>query len=144
MPEPKDTAPNNKFMFFQNKGCPYWKCHTGVADEDFSCLFCYCPLTWLECPGPFTIFTDKHGHKRRDCSACNLPHNGLERSWKFIQRWLENPKPWNGEPQTEQRMKAAVHVEHPRKPSCPNCGSVNFSISARAASCLQCHHAWPV
>ena len=144
MPEPKDTAPNNKFMFFQNKGCPYWKCHTGVADEDFSCLFCYCPLTWLECPGPFTVFTDKHGHKRRDCSACNLPHNGLERSWKFIQRWLENPKPWNGEPQTEQRMKAAVHVEHPRKMSCPNCGSVNFSISARAASCLQCHHAWPV
>jgi Zn-finger protein len=115
MSEPKDLTTNNHYKFFQNKECPFWMCHTGVKEEDFSCLHCYCPLTWLECPGPYEVFTDKHGNKRKDCSACNLPHNGLEKSWNFIQHWLENPKPWDGQPQTEQRMKAAALVEHPRE-----------------------------
>lgn len=144
MPEPKDTAPNNNFMFFQNKECPYWMCHTGVPEDEFSCLHCFCPLAFLECPGPFEVFVDKHGNKRRDCSACNLPHNGLEKSWNFVNHWLENPKPWNGEPQTERRMKAAVHVEHPRKPSCPSCGSVDYDIGAGMAVCNACDHIWPV
>lgn len=138
MPEPKDVTQTANFKGFTHTACEFFPCHTGVKEpeKNFNCLFCYCPLTWLECPGPFTIFTDKHGNKRRDCSACNLPHNGLEKSWNFIQRWLENPKPWNGEPQTERRMKAAVHVERPRKPSCPSCGSVDYDIGAHGG--LRC------
>ena len=41
------------FDFFQNRACEYFPCHKGVADEDFNCLFCYCPLYLLgdECGG---------------------------------------------------------------------------------------------
>mgnify|MGYP003176167018 CR=1 FL=1 len=35
------------FDFFQNRACEYFPCHKGVADEDFNCLFCYCPLYLL-------------------------------------------------------------------------------------------------
>ena len=115
MPEPKDITENKAYMGFQNKACPFWMCHTGIKEEDFNCLHCYCALAFLECCGPYEVFTDANGIKRKDCSGCPLPHDGIEKSWKFIQRWLENPKPWNGEPQTERRMRAAVHVEHPRK-----------------------------
>jgi len=34
---------------------------------------------------------------------------------KVIKHPNENPKPWDGQPQTEQRMKAAALVEHPRE-----------------------------
>ena len=49
------------FDFFQNRACEYFPCHKGVADEDFNCLFCYCPLYLLgdECGGNFD---------------CTLPH----------------------------------------------------------------------
>ena len=114
MPEPKALTSNKAYMFFQNKECPFWMCHTGVEEKDFSCLYCYCPLAFLQCPGPYEVFTDKHGIKRKDCSACKLNHDGLERSWKFIQRWLEQPVTWDGSEQTERRMRAAVEVEHPR------------------------------
>jgi Zn-finger protein len=117
MSEPKDTTDGNAFKGFQNKACPFWMCHTGVKEEDFSCLFCYCPLVFLECPGPYEVFTDANGVKRKDCSACVLPHNGIEKSWNFIQHWLKDPKPWDGSPQTPQRLKAAQDVEHPREGS---------------------------
>ena len=43
------------FDFFQNRACEYFPCHKRVADEDFNCLFCYCPLYLLgdECGGNF-------------------------------------------------------------------------------------------
>ena len=60
------------FDFFQNRACEYFPCHKGVADEDFNCLFCYCPLYALaeNCGGSFTY--TKKGIK--NCSACNFPH----------------------------------------------------------------------
>jgi Zn-finger protein len=116
MPEPKDTTKTAHFKGFTNTKCEFFPCHTGVEnpEENFNCLFCYCALAHLECCGPYEVFTDANGIKRKDCSACRLNHDGIEKSWKFIQRWLQDPKPWNGEPQTERRMRAAVHVEHPR------------------------------
>ena len=43
------------FDFLSNRACEYFPCHKGVADEDFNCLFCYCPLYLLgdECGGNF-------------------------------------------------------------------------------------------
>jgi len=119
VPEPKDTTKTAHFKGFTNHQCEFFPCHTGVEnpEENFNCLFCYCPLMHLECPGPYEVFTGPDGVKRKDCSACNLPHKGIERSWKFIQAWMKNPVPWNGEPQTEQRLKAAQEVEHPREGS---------------------------
>lgn len=60
------------FSFFYNRECEYFPCHTGVAEEEFNCLFCYCPLYALgsRCGGDFTLTAS--GVK--DCSACTFPH----------------------------------------------------------------------
>ena len=60
------------YDFFQNKQCEYFPCHKGADKDNFSCLFCYCPLYALgeKCGGNFT-YTEK-GVK--DCSACQFPH----------------------------------------------------------------------
>jgi len=60
------------YDFFQNRKCEYFPCHKGADQEDFNCLFCYCPLYALgdKCGGSFT-YTDS-GIK--DCSRCLRPH----------------------------------------------------------------------
>lgn len=63
---------SDNFKFFQHKECEYFPCHKGVKEEDFNCLFCYCPLYFLgdTCGGSFT-FT-KSGIK--NCIGCIRPH----------------------------------------------------------------------
>ncbi len=58
--------------FFQNRACPYFPCHRGVAEEEFNCLFCFCPLYMLgsSCGGKW--HRTPNGYK--DCSACTFPH----------------------------------------------------------------------
>ncbi|MCI8525274.1 MAG: metal-binding protein [Oscillospiraceae bacterium] len=60
------------YSFFQNKQCEYFPCHKTSRPEDFSCLFCYCPLYALgeKCGGAFSYTED--GVK--DCSKCLFPH----------------------------------------------------------------------
>ena len=60
------------YKFFQNKECEYFPCHKCENKEQFSCLFCYCPLYALgdQCGGNFTY--TEGGIK--DCSACLIPH----------------------------------------------------------------------
>ena len=60
------------YDFFQNSSCEYFPCHTCSDAENFSCLFCYCPLYALgdQCGGNFTY--TKEGIK--DCSGCLRPH----------------------------------------------------------------------
>jgi Zn-finger protein len=62
----------SNFEYFQNSSCEYFPCHKGVDTEDFSCMFCYCPLYSLgdQCGGNFT-YTES-GVK--DCSNCLRPH----------------------------------------------------------------------
>ena len=116
MPKPETTTQTTNFKGFTNRECEFFPCHTGI-EKEFNCLFCYCPLAFLECPGPYEVFKDSHGRYRKDCSACKLNHDGIERSWNFIQRWLEKPSLWMGQPQDQRRLQAAVEVEHPRKNS---------------------------
>ena len=61
------------YRFFQNKECEYFPCHKCSEEENFNCLFCYCPLYALgdQCGGAFT-YTEQ-GIK--DCSACMKPHS---------------------------------------------------------------------
>ncbi|MBQ4157563.1 MAG: cysteine-rich small domain-containing protein [Clostridia bacterium] len=61
-----------KYAFFQNRECEYFPCHKVKNDEDFNCLFCYCPLYALgkKCGGNFSY--NDHGYK--DCSKCLYPH----------------------------------------------------------------------
>lgn len=60
------------YDFFQNRKCEYFPCHKGADPENFSCLFCYCPLYALgdKCGGSFRYTED--GIK--DCSECLRPH----------------------------------------------------------------------
>ena len=67
MSEKRDAS-----RFFQNRECSFFPCHKGVAEEEFNCLFCYCPLYTLgrKCGGNYT-YTDK-GIK--GCKDCTFPH----------------------------------------------------------------------
>ena len=60
------------YKFFQNRNCEYFPCHQRVKEEDFNCLFCYCPLYALgnRCGGSFTY--TENGIK--DCTSCIKPH----------------------------------------------------------------------
>lgn len=64
----------NGASFFRNVECPYFPCHAGVADEEFNCLFCYCPLYALgpRCGGDYSYTAA--GIK--DCSRCTRLHQG--------------------------------------------------------------------
>ena len=58
--------------FFQNRDCEYFPCHKGVAEADFNCLFCFCPLYTLgEGCGGNCEYTEK-GVK--SCVNCSFPH----------------------------------------------------------------------
>lgn len=82
--------------FFQNKDCEFWgKCHSGIDEEDFSCLFCYCPWFWdcgikddgMSCPDcifphqrdmyPYVMEGLKSMYERRKISVdANKPKQG--------------------------------------------------------------------
>lgn len=91
--EPKDITTNEAYKGVTNQGCPFFPCHEAVDVSEFNCLFCYCPLAFLECPGDYEIL-NSGGVKRKDCSSCTIVHNGYNKSWNLVQHWLKNPVPW--------------------------------------------------
>ena len=72
MEQEKPHWEGKHYAFFQNRECEYFPCHAGVPEEDFNCLFCYCPLYTLgeRCGGQFT-YTER-GIK--SCVGCAFPH----------------------------------------------------------------------
>ena len=68
----QDDEQTKRYAFFQNRACEFFPCHTGVPEEDFNCLFCYCPLYALgeRCGGGFIYL--ENGIK--SCENCNFPH----------------------------------------------------------------------
>lgn len=60
------------YQFFQNRSCEYFPCHSGIDEDEFNCLLCYCPLYALaeHCGGNY-CYTE-NGIK--DCSQCLRPH----------------------------------------------------------------------
>ncbi len=66
---------------FINLKCEFLPCHD--LEEWHSCLFCYCPLFLLSCPGPFKVLPSG----RKDCSGCVIPHT--EEGWNVIQDELK-------------------------------------------------------
>ena len=62
----------NSHAFFQNRECEYFSCHK-TKNENFNCLFCFCPLYALgdQCGGNFAY--SETGIK--DCSGCLIPHS---------------------------------------------------------------------
>ena len=63
---------NSNYKYFSNKKCEYFPCHKVKDEENFNCLFCYCPLYALgsRCGGNYS-YTES-GIK--DCTNCTLPH----------------------------------------------------------------------
>ncbi len=61
----------NSATFFANKDCKFYPCHK--CDEDINCLFCYCPLYSLDCPGNYTMI-EKDGKQIKNCMDCTYPH----------------------------------------------------------------------
>lgn len=63
---------DKKYAFFSHRECEFFPCHQGIDEDQFNCLFCYCPLYLLkdQCGGHFTYL--ENGVK--DCSQCTLPH----------------------------------------------------------------------
>lgn len=61
------------YKFFSHKDCEYFPCHKVDNEDEFNCLFCYCPLYGLgeACEGNYK-YTD-NGIK--DCSNCMIPHS---------------------------------------------------------------------
>lgn len=78
----------NSYRFYCNKACSYFPCHKVENEEEFNCMFCYCPLYFLEeCGGNYTINTGM-----KDCTNCIIPHrpNGYDYINKKIKK--ENSK----------------------------------------------------
>lgn len=63
---------NNSYKFFENKDCKYFPCHNIDDNSNFNCLFCFCPLYFLDdrCGGNFSYIKGDI----KNCSNCILPH----------------------------------------------------------------------
>ena len=68
------------YKFFQHRKCEFFPCHKTEDEENFNCLFCYCPLYALgeNCGGNFKYTED--GIK--DCSDCLVPHR--RKNYEYI------------------------------------------------------------
>ena len=82
VPFSRQSWEGKHFSFFQNRACEYFPCHRGLQEDEFNCLFCYCPLYALgdRCGGNFTYTKD--GIK--NCTDCALPHR--KSSYGYIVR----------------------------------------------------------
>ena len=78
------TIPHSA-SFFRNTACEWFPCHKVENDEDFNCLFCYCPLYTKEDCGGNCRYTDS-GIK--DCTDCILPHRA--KNYAYILQKLQN------------------------------------------------------
>ena len=80
------SAQQESHRFHQNRACEYFPCHKGVPEDEFSCLFCYCPLYALgkRCGGNCTYL--ENGVK--SCESCTFPHRA-ENYDAILARWCE-------------------------------------------------------
>lgn len=84
------SGPKASYRFFRNTECKYFPCHKTSFPERFNCLFCFCPLYFMDdCGGRFTRL--ESGHK--DCSHCMLPHTpeGYDYVLKKLRNCFQRP-----------------------------------------------------
>jgi len=80
--------PEQSHKFIQNKACKYFPCHKTDDLENFNCLFCYCPLYFIDdCGG-----NKKYFDGIKDCSDCLVPHG--KKGYEIINKRIkeENAK----------------------------------------------------
>lgn len=73
----------NAHNFFENRECKYFPCHGGM--EHINCLFCYCPLYGMDCPGTYRYIV-KDDKKIKVCTECTYPH--IPKNYEKINRLL--------------------------------------------------------
>lgn len=74
----------NSYRFFQNNECEFFPCHKINDTENFSCLFCYCPLYHIkDCGGNRVFYL---GNSFKDCSNCTLPHMNYEHVIQMLRK----------------------------------------------------------
>lgn len=79
----------NSYRYFENRACKYFPCHKGL-EEEFNCLFCYCPMYRLEkCPGN-PRYIEKNGKPLKVCTDCTFPHRP-ENYEKIMEVLRQNP-----------------------------------------------------
>ncbi|MFA5394956.1 MAG: cysteine-rich small domain-containing protein [Methanogenium sp.] len=76
-----DSPQKNNERFFSNKDCKHFPCHKDVDINNFSCLFCFCPLYLYDCKGNFKTVNNK-----KDCSNCVLPHTSYDFVIDFLKK----------------------------------------------------------
>lgn len=79
----------NNYRFFQNLECEYFPCHKVDKEEEFNCLFCYCPLYREKaCLGTPTYFLNAKGQQMKDCSQCEVIHqpSAYDRVMRCLER----------------------------------------------------------
>lgn len=64
----------DSYKFFSNKKCAYFPCHKEIPEDDFNCMFCYCPLYLIEKCGGKYRYIEINGKQVKDCSDCLTPH----------------------------------------------------------------------
>lgn len=84
--ELRKAPPPNDHKFFQNRDCPYFPCHDMPDGQHLNCLFCYCPMYFIKCPGTYELLPDG----RKDCMGCTLNHE--ERAWDIVMGVMKNPQ----------------------------------------------------
>lgn len=84
-----DDWKNKNYSFFQNRACEFFPCHKGLKEEEFNCLFCWCPLYALgeNCGGAYR-YTESG---LKDCSGCVKPHR-KENYGKILERFSDIQK----------------------------------------------------
>jgi len=73
----------NSARFFANHACEYYPCHK--CSVEINCLFCYCPLYHLDCPGNYTV-KEIDGKLIKNCKDCVFPH--LQQNYDKVIRIL--------------------------------------------------------
>lgn len=75
----------NSYKFFKNDACKYFPCHEVSNEDNFNCMFCYCPLYFTdECGGNYEIIGGV-----KSCMDCNIPHG--PNSYEYmLEKVIEN------------------------------------------------------
>lgn len=70
---------SENYKYFQNKKCEFFPCHKINIEDEFNCLFCFCPLYMLKekCGGNFKLTSGV-----KDCSECTVPHT--KQAYEYI------------------------------------------------------------
>lgn len=75
----------NSYKFFENRDCKYYPCHNDVTH--INCLFCYCPLYGMKCPGTYSYIV-KNNKQIKVCTECTYPH--IPENYEMIIKLLSN------------------------------------------------------